>query len=191
MGIVSCGQVDRKTPNQSDPSLVMGKAIANLSEEVAPTEKVRESTKANAILAGKIGGAKINDATLASSGKDDGDEEENESAALRPPRNERERKLFELRLRMNQSRNANNKEVVEEQKRNNDPDYTKKKAEERHKKAMEKEENPDGKDDLLKASSSKRGRANDLPEGKAYMNDTVEIAEMKDAKKKKGNPDAF
>merc|ERR1712151_123652 len=171
MGIVSCGQVDRKTPNQADPSLVMNKAILNLSEEVAPTEKVRESTKANAILAGKIGGAKIDDATLASSGKDDGDEEENESAALRPPRNERERKLFELRLKMNQSRNANNKEVVEEQKRNNDPDYAKKKAEERHKKE---EAAADGKeDDPLKATGSKRGRAGDLPEGKAYMNDTV------------------
>merc|ERR1712113_200637 len=67
----------------------------------------------------------------------------------------------------------------------------KKKAEQKHKQALEKEENSDGKDDILKASSSKRGRAGDLPEGKDYMNDTVEIAEMKDAKKKKGNPDAF
>merc|ERR1712187_3515 len=147
MGIMSCGQVDRKTPNQADPTLQMGKSIAGLHED--PEEKVRESTKANAILAGKIGGAKMDDATKQISGKDE-DDEENESAALRPPRNERERKLFELRLKMNQSRNANNKEVVEEQKRNNDPDYAKKKAEERHKKE---EAAADGKeDDPLKAT---------------------------------------
>merc|ERR1712224_309950 len=50
---------------------------------------------------------------------------------------------------------------------------------------------PNDKDELLKSSGSKRGRQGDFPEGKAYMNDTVETAEMKDAKKKKGNPDAF
>lgn len=185
--IVSCGQVDRKTQNGADVHLEMSRQIQEMHQEVEG-EKVRESTKANAILAGKQGGAKIDEKNT-TKGKDKEAEEEDQSAALAPPRNERERKLFELRLKMNQCRTNNNKEVIEEQKRNGDPDYAKKKAEERHKKALEQEEGKD-KDGLALGKDAK-GQQTDLPAGKKYMSETIESAEMKEAKRKKGNPDAF
>jgi len=186
--IVACGQVDRKTTKQDDPHLKVANQIAGLIEDEAPT-KVQEATKGKAILAGKPGGAVIDDSATKQSGAADEEEVEDGSAALAPPRNERERRLHELRMRMNQARSTNSKEVVEEQKRHADPDYSKKKAEERTKRALEKEENPDGKDDI--DGGGKRGKAGDLPKSKAYMGDTQQIAEMKEAKKKKGNPDAF
>merc|ERR1712039_270549 len=77
------------------------------------------------------------------------------------------------------------KEVIEEQKRAADPDYARKKAEERHKQTLEKEEK----------AAEKEGRempkGTEMPKGRQYMNDTLETVEMKEAKKRKGNPDAF
>jgi len=182
--IVSCGQVDRKTANQGLATVQIGHQIAALEQEMQG-EKVQEATKAKAILAGKPGGAKVEDGKSLRHGQEE--EEVDESAATAPPRNERERKLFELRMRMNQGRTNNSKEVIEEQKRNSNPDYAKKKAEENHKRRLEKEEGVE-KDDLEITKERKPGQ---LPEGKDYMNQTVEFAEMRDAKKKKGNPDAF
>merc|ERR1712139_656887 len=45
-----------------------------------------------------------------------------------PFKSERERKLFELKLKMNQGRTANSKAVLEEKKRHEDPEYEKKRA---------------------------------------------------------------
>jgi len=185
--IVGCGQVDRKVQNQADLHVVLGKEIQEL--QLADGEKVQEATKAKAILAGKPGGAKIDgDAAGGRGGQED---EEDKSAALAPPRNERERKLYELRLKMNACRTNNSKEVVEEQKRHADPNYAKKKAEERHKRALEQEEGHDK--DGIEVGKGKKGQQqnDDLPEGKRYMADTIESAELREAKKKKGNPDAF
>lgn len=109
-------------------------------------------------------------------------EESSASSSMPAPRNEREKRLFELRLRMNQGRVANNKEVVEEQKRDTDPEYSKKKAEERHKRALEQEEKRDEKDLL---SSNKK--SNVVPKGKEYLNETIETHENKNAKKNKGH----
>lgn len=91
-------------------------------------------------------------------------------------------------MRMNQSRTANSKEVVEEQLRQSDPNYAKKKAEERHKKQLEKEEQAaeEGKDGL-----GIKEKAGAVPDGKSYLLETVEQVETRDAKKRKGNPDAF
>merc|ERR1712151_1147898 len=108
-----------------------------------------------------------------------------EGTATAPARGERERRLFELRLRMNQYRAANNKEVIEEQKRAADPNYAKKKAEERHKRAMEQDEQAE-----IKAGRGSTDR--ELPKGKDYLLDTIETVELREAKKKKKNgPEAF
>lgn len=178
--IVGCGQVGSMTRNQADPRSIMSQQIADLGEEVAPTgAKVPEAVKAKAILAGKQGGAVVTDAR--------GDrrpvapeETAEEGAGTAPARNERERRLYELRLRMNQGRASNGKEVVEEQKRSADPDYGKKKAEARHKRSLEAAEGQEGADAVPA-----------LPEGKAYLLDTLESTEMREAKKKKKHPDAF
>lgn len=86
---------------------------------------------------------------------------------------------------MNQGRTANGKEVIEEQKRASDPDYAKKKGEERHKRALEKDAKAEGQE------GGATGKNDALPKGKEYLLDTVETVEMKEAKKKKKNPDAF
>jgi len=189
--IVSCGEEGKMSKNMADPHAQLEKKILDLNEEIAPSGiKVPESVKAKAILAGKQGGVPV-DASFESTKRvvDATSDEVEGSAGLAPARNERERKLFELRLRMNQCRAQNNKEVVEEQKRAADPEYSKKQAEERHKRALEKEESADQADG--QSTKEKRGRPGELPEGKAYLNDTIEAVEMRQAKKKKGNPDAF
>eukprot|EP00928_Gymnodinium_smaydae_P088090 TRINITY_DN72235_c0_g1_i1.p1 TRINITY_DN72235_c0_g1~~TRINITY_DN72235_c0_g1_i1.p1 ORF type:complete len:476 (-),score=137.22 TRINITY_DN72235_c0_g1_i1:169-1596(-) len=186
--IVGCGQVDRKTVNQEQAAVA--RQIGNLQQEMLG-DKVQEATKGKAILAGKPGGAKIDDAGAPSKSKEEKEREELEEAqATAPPRNERERKLFDLRMKMNSCRSSNNKEVIEEQKRHADPEYAKKKAEARFKEA-EKEADPDKDDPLARGTKRSASSGDRLPEGKNYLNDTVEIAERKAAKKKKGNPDAF
>mmetsp|Transcript_58390 Transcript_58390/g.126320 ORF Transcript_58390/g.126320 Transcript_58390/m.126320 type:complete len:472 (+) Transcript_58390:65-1480(+) len=187
--IVGCGQVDRKTRNQADPHLQVQRSIADMTEEAAPTGvKVPAATQAKSILAGKQGGAAVPDDSEGS-GKRRHPEEGDEGAATRPARNEKERKLFELRLRMNQCRSANNKEVVEEQKRVADPEYAKRKAEERHKQALEKEEGATGKEG--REVGQKEPRAGSLPDGKAHLLDTLEAVEARESKKKKTDPDTF
>ncbi|CAJ1351846.1 unnamed protein product, partial [Effrenium voratum] len=73
--------------------------------------------------------------------------------------------------------------VVEEQKRESDPGYSKKIAARKTAEDEKKEE-----DDKQKDS---RTRKSNLPEGKEYLEDSMEYAEKREAKKKKGNPDAF
>jgi len=190
--IVGCGELGVKKGSGDDPTLVMGKQIASLTEEIIPEENAAQ--KAKAILKGGQGGAAVeaSDGDFSEGGSlSKAREEEGEIAAMAPPKNERERRLFELRMRMNQGRAKNNKEVVEEQKRNSDPDYARRQAEGRHKRALA--------DDL--GGNKGKGKAEDaddaaerpgaVPRGKEYLNDTVEKCEMRDAKKKKGNPDAF
>jgi len=184
--IVGCGETGSKKGNGADPTLVMGQDIAKLTEEMIPEENAAQ--KAKAILKGGQGGAAVESLEGGSSRKKD---EEDESAAMAPPKNERERRLFELRMRMNQGRVKNSKEVVEEQKRNSDPDYAKKQADFRHKRALAEDAGGDkgkAKGEDADDPSEKPGA---VPKGKDYLNDTVEKVEMREAKKKKGNPDAF
>jgi len=186
--IVSSGELGRAKRNQADNTLLMSKHIDDLNEEIAPTgARIQEAHKGRAILAGKSGGAPITDEVEKPDQREKEKEEAEERAATRPARNERERKLFELRLRMNQGRSANSKEVVEEQKREADPEYAKKKAEERHKRVLDAAE-PAKEDGDAEADSGKPGGT---VKGKDYLNDTVEKVEMRDAKKKKVNTDAF
>jgi len=186
--IVGSGELGTKNANQADPTLQMSNQIAKLQEEAFPTDiSVNNAEKAKAILKGAQGGAAIEDEKASSSSSKPA-QESDPGAGMAPPRNDRERKLYELRMKMNAGRTKNNKEVIEEQKRNADPDYARKQAEARHKRGLEEEakkDDPDG----LKDSDAKSGA---LPKGKDYLNDTVEQVEMREAKKKKkGNPDAF
>lgn len=89
-------------------------------------------------------------------------------------------------MRMNQSRTANSKEVIEEQRRESDPDYAKRKAHWNHKEEMGEAKKRKGEEDD-KDDKESRGVA----KGKEYLLDTLEKVEMQDAKKKKGNADAF
>lgn len=182
--IVGSGEVDRKRKNQADPHLTLEKQIADLNEDAVPTSKsVNEAVKGRAILAGKQGGAPSSSAAVApSTSMEDSLEAE---TGLAPARNERERKLFELRLRMNQGRAQNNKEVIEEQKRAADPDYARKKAEERFKKASDKEEGKDS------GEAGGRPKLGDLSKEKQHLQDTEESCELREAKKRKKNKDAF
>jgi len=178
--IVGSGELGTKKTNQADPTLQLSNQIAKLNEDLVPTDaSVNAAEKAQAILKGGRGGAAIED-TRASSSKP---QEADPGAATAPPKNERERRLFELRLKMNQGRTKNNKEVIEEQKRNSDPDYARKQAEARQKRGLDE----DGKKGEDAADGAKPGA---LPKGKDYLNDTVEQVEIRAAKKKKKvNPD--
>eukprot|EP00929_Paragymnodinium_shiwhaense_P044668 TRINITY_DN2289_c0_g1_i1.p1 TRINITY_DN2289_c0_g1~~TRINITY_DN2289_c0_g1_i1.p1 ORF type:complete len:462 (+),score=158.38 TRINITY_DN2289_c0_g1_i1:85-1470(+) len=176
--IVGCGEVDRLHKSQADPTTALAQQIDALNEDAAPT-KVKESVKGRAILAGKTGGAAGGNEKRQDQGDEESDHEE-KMGATAPPRNERERRLFELRMKMNQGRQSNSKEVVEEQKRQADPDYQKK--QEKRKLAEEKED---------KDVMTGKAQPSVLPKEKNYMADTVESAEQRDKKKKKGNPDAF
>eukprot|EP00435_Cladocopium_sp_Y103_P041032 s1263_g11.t1 len=126
--IVGCGEVGSKTQSGVDFHTEMSKQIQNLTEEEAP--KANAAQQGKQILAGKPGGAATGNEISGSSLKRKVEEEAfpSETAGLPPPKTEREKKLYELRLRMNQGRVANNKEVIEEQKRDSDPGYSKKVA---------------------------------------------------------------
>jgi len=182
--IVSCGEEGKaKTAKGDDIHKQFAEQIAELTEEAAPT-KVRESAKGKEILAGKQGGAPDTGgaAALRSHAQGTADEDDLEDgAAPKPPKNDRERRLQELRMKMNQSRMKNSKEVVEEQKRHADPEYARRQAERKFK-----EEQQEGKD-----SEGKAPKKGVLPEGKEHLGDTIEHCEMKDGKKKRKNPDAF
>merc|ERR1719329_1458068 len=184
--IVGCGEADRKTKNQADPTQQIAKQIDQLASDANPLLKnlagrVNEAQQAKAILAGKQGGVPVDASDDAGQSRGEAADDE-EGTATAPARNERERKLFELRLRMNQSRAANSKETIEEQKRMSDPNYARKQAEQRLKKDDKKED-----DENAEKGVGKLG----VPDNKRYLNETAEMAEMKEAKKKKGNPDAF
>uniref|UniRef100_A0A7S1SCA6 PPIase cyclophilin-type domain-containing protein n=1 Tax=Alexandrium catenella TaxID=2925 RepID=A0A7S1SCA6_ALECA len=186
--IVGSGEVGRATKSPANIHAQLEKHIGDLNEEIAPTgAKVPEAVKAKAILAGKQGGAAVESATPAgkAGGKEDEAEEDEEGTATAPARNERERRLMELRLKMNACRTSNSKEVVEEQKRAADPEYAMRQA--RAQKKREREE----KEQKEEEEGGGAGQGKGVPRGKEYLLDTVETVEMKDAKKKKGNPDAF
>lgn len=186
--IVGCGELGTKKGNQADPTLQLSKDIEKLTEEVAPPEP-NYAQKAKAILKGGQGGAAVEEEKPSGSAASSKAQEPDSGAGMAPPKNEREKKLYELRLRMNQGRQKNNKEVIEEQKRNNDPDYFKK-QDWRAKRALEEENGikRKGKDEEEDTDTPKVGA---VPKGKDYLNETVEVVEMREAKKKKGNPDAF
>eukprot|EP00927_Polykrikos_kofoidii_P042790 TRINITY_DN36842_c0_g1_i4.p1 TRINITY_DN36842_c0_g1~~TRINITY_DN36842_c0_g1_i4.p1 ORF type:complete len:446 (-),score=109.81 TRINITY_DN36842_c0_g1_i4:173-1510(-) len=84
----------------------------------------------------------------------------------------------------------NESKVIDERKRLADPDWAKKQAEIRHKQAMDKEDGGKG-SDADGGEGGKRKRQDSKKEFKAYMGDTIEHSEMVEAKKRKGNPDAF
>jgi len=181
--IVGSGQVDRKTHSGTSLNDAMSSQIAKLHEDAAPT-KVNAAAEGRAVLAGKAGGAEVPEAVDSASKKEAAAKEESEAAvATMPARNERERRLFELRLKMNAGRASNSKEVVEEQKREADPNYSRKKADQNHKRSMEQAAGDGGVGEGEKPGA--------LPKGKDYLNDSIETVEMKASKKKKGNPDAF
>ncbi|CAE8686738.1 unnamed protein product, partial [Polarella glacialis] len=187
--IVGCGEVGKAVHSHS-LATQMSEQIEEMQEEMVPKEKVNAAAAGRAILAGKQGGAAVDEEST--KGRRSNDKEDEEQAiggtGVAPARNERERKLLELRLKMNAGRNANSKEVVEEQKRDTDPAYAKKQAEQRFKRKQEKEENPDGEDDGI---SEKKKKPGSVPNGKDYLLDTIETHENQTAKHKKGNPDAF
>lgn len=185
--IVGSGEEGKAQVKRTDITSQFADQIAELNEEVNPTRNtMRESTKGREILAGKSGGAPDAGTLLVATKKaavaDDDDEMEAGQATV-PARNERERKLQELRMRMNAGRAKNSKEVVEEQKRFADPEYAKRTAEQRHKANMEKLTGDEKGDDKKSAHA--------LPEGKEHLGDTIEHCDMKEAKKKRKNPDAF
>jgi len=186
--IVGSGEMGAKKASLGDdPHMLMGRDIAKLGEEVVGAEE-NAAEKAKAILKGGQGGAAVESTggRGSAAGKKAVEEEE---ASMPVPKNERERKLFELRMRMNASRAKNSKEVVEEQKRHSDPDYARKQAEFRHKRSLEEEEGKKGEDEKLEDSEKeKKGK---FKKGKDYLNDTVEKVEMMAAKKKKGPEDTF
>eukprot|EP00439_Symbiodinium_sp_Y106_P073962 s3710_g14.t1 len=181
--IVGCGEVGAKTSSGLEQQSEMSKLIQGLTEEEVP--KVNAAQQGKQILAGKPGGAALGGEISGTALKRKAQEEEpeTEGAGIPLPKTEREKRLYQLRLKMNQSRSANNKEVVEEQKRESDPGYSKKVA---AKRAAE-EEKKEKEEDEKKGSKSRNG----MPEGKDYLNDTIETAEARESKKKKGNPDAF
>eukprot|EP00418_Pyrodinium_bahamense_P012293 CAMPEP_0179131102 /NCGR_PEP_ID=MMETSP0796-20121207/62266_1 /TAXON_ID=73915 /ORGANISM="Pyrodinium bahamense, Strain pbaha01" /LENGTH=405 /DNA_ID=CAMNT_0020830021 /DNA_START=87 /DNA_END=1302 /DNA_ORIENTATION=- len=95
-------------------------------------------------------------------------------------------------LKMNQCRASNSKEVVEEQKRAADPDYAKRRAGEQQQQQQQQQQQLErnGKAGGQEANGE-ASQQRQLPKGKEHLLDTVETVEMRDAKRKKGNPDAF
>jgi len=186
--IVGCGETGSKRGNMADPTLQLSSQIAKLAEEAAPVPQANAAQKAKAILKGGQGGAATDDV-----GEDKASarsSQEAEAPAAAPPKNERERKLFELRMKMNQGRVKNNREVIEEQKRASDPDYARKQTDLRYKRGLA--ETAGGKDKRKGEDEDEAAeKPGAVPKGKDYLNDTVEHVEMRAAKKKKGNPDAF
>lgn len=189
--IVGSGEVGRANKSPADLTVQVGKQIVDMNEDIAPSGvRVTEASKGRALLAGKRGGAPEKESELTGSSHQSklasasADAEDGEGgAAAVPARNERERRLFELRLRMNQGRTKNNKEVVDEQKRAADPDYGKKKAYESQKKEEKLEADEGDLDEKLLPGN--------LPKRKAYLLDSAETVEKKNARRKKGNPEAF
>eukprot|EP00747_Dinoflagellata_sp_TGD_P130625 gnl/TRDRNA2_/TRDRNA2_174848_c8_seq9.p1 gnl/TRDRNA2_/TRDRNA2_174848_c8~~gnl/TRDRNA2_/TRDRNA2_174848_c8_seq9.p1 ORF type:complete len:432 (+),score=116.04 gnl/TRDRNA2_/TRDRNA2_174848_c8_seq9:88-1383(+) len=186
--ISGCGEVlDFIKKNQASSTVVQSKKIAGLEDEEEGVWKpgmgggVRWSEGGKAILAGKAGGVPVPESEKVEK-SEEVDELEGGGVVVNPSacRNPRERKLLELKLRMNQCRTSNNKEVIEEQKRFADPDYQRQQAaEKKHKreeKQMEEENGP---------------MPGQLPKGKEYLNDTAEHVELREAKKKRGDPNAF
>mmetsp|Transcript_47270 Transcript_47270/g.101770 ORF Transcript_47270/g.101770 Transcript_47270/m.101770 type:complete len:303 (-) Transcript_47270:632-1540(-) len=96
--IVGCGELGLKRGKAGDdPTLSLSKDIAKLTEEAVPTQ-VNAAKAAQAILKGAQGGAAVDETQTgggdaASSSKAPVQEE----APMPVPKNERERKLFELR----------------------------------------------------------------------------------------------
>jgi len=181
--IVGCGEVGSKSTSGLEGQTELSRQIQGLTEEVEP--KANAAQQGKQILAGKQGGAALGgeiSGTAVRKQKVVEEEIESEGAGIPMPKTEREKRLYQLRLKMNQGRAANSKEVIEEQKRESDPGYSKKVAAKRVAEEEKKEE-----DDKKDTKSRKTG----MPEGKDYLNDTIETAESREAKKKKGNPDAF
>eukprot|EP00418_Pyrodinium_bahamense_P078314 CAMPEP_0179060360 /NCGR_PEP_ID=MMETSP0796-20121207/25827_1 /TAXON_ID=73915 /ORGANISM="Pyrodinium bahamense, Strain pbaha01" /LENGTH=481 /DNA_ID=CAMNT_0020757143 /DNA_START=87 /DNA_END=1532 /DNA_ORIENTATION=+ len=196
--IVGSGEVGRANKSPANLHVQMEKHIADLNEELAPSGlKVPEAVKAKAILAGKQGGAVVLDSApadrhLENRGEREDVTEDQEGTTTAPARNERERRLLELRLKMNQCRASNSKEVVEEQKRAADPDYAKRRAGEQQQQQQQQQQQLErnGKAGGQEANGE-ASQQRQLPKGKEHLLDTVETVEMRDAKRKKGNPDAF
>lgn len=194
--IVGCGDCSEKASQkallQNDLFMEFNKRMNINEDEKAVQEKVRESDKAKKILAGTPGGVPITeedderDGLAAAARKGAPDEELNDGAVPRPMKfaSEREKKLHELRMKMNQSRNANSKEVLEEKTRLADPDYNKKRGQEVIKARKEKEAGG-------KRSADEIAAAQPVEKGKEYLTESAESADGKEAKKKKKNNDAF
>lgn len=190
--VVGCGECGEKASAKNllknDLFMEFNKRM-NINED-DPAVKVRESDKAKKILAGTPGGVPITEEDDKAEGlgdtgaRDDGGDLDAGVARPRKFANEREKKLYELRMKMNQSRNLNTKEVLEEKQRFSDPDFNKKRGQEVIQKRKEKEMGE-------KRSADEIAAAAPVEKGKEYLAETAEIADARDAKKKKKNLDAF
>eukprot|EP01066_Platyproteum_vivax_P012528 Platyproteum_vivax@DN5696_c0_g1_i1.p1 len=114
------------------------------------------------------------------------EEEEEVPTGIAPPTEyptsgmtEKMKKLQELRMKMNQGRNLNNKEVVEEKKREADPSYEKKKL---YNKRKEQEKEKDKEAGETTATGEKA-------ETKRYLDESAEAVEMRNLKSKKKRND--
>jgi hypothetical protein len=94
--------------------------------------------------------------------------------AAAPFKNERERKLFELKLKLNGARNANNTAVVDETKKEEDPNYRPKRQREDEKKAKQDEEDEEDNPALRVC-----------PEGREYLTQTAATSELIAGKKRR------
>lgn len=186
--ILGSGEVGQRAINRADLHVQVGQAIAELVEEVAPiSNRVPEAVKAKDVLAGKQSGSLMSGATLPQGqhGTEDDKDEVDDASTSALVHSEHERRLLNLRMRINQCRNANNKEVIEEQKRAADPEYSKQQAEKRHLRAQARQER------AREGMGGAAAQAGVLPDGKEYLLDTAEAVEARDKKRKKGNPEAF
>jgi len=183
--IVSCGVVENeeiadivKQPQETErPAATFGRN--------RPME-MRESTKALGILQGEtvrekeererkaLGDEKEMDAEPASSSTKapEGQAHALAKAMSEEPRqfkNDVERRIYELKLKMNKGRQANTSAVLEEKRRNEDPDYEKKKAAKEWRERQERKE-----EKAAKLEEAGDVAAVGVPKGKEYLADPAE-----------------
>ena len=113
--ITDCGEIPQEpeSNDSSRPNSLSAAEIASL-----PTAQIELGDHAK---------EKYEDMTAQEEGNDEGSKGKEEEEALiedtMASMSEKEKRLFKLRMRINQGRKANRKEVEEEYKRNNDPNY--------------------------------------------------------------------
>merc|ERR1719327_1129827 len=177
--VVGCGEVGAA----EKPSVFADPTTARFRDEMqgGKEEKKNAAKVALSVLAGE---------KALPGGNDDEDDEDEDSPvkkkgvpepipAAAPFKNERERKLFELKLKMNGARNANNTAVVDESKKEEDPNYRPKRQREEEKaKAKEDEDDED------------RPELRVCPEGREYWTQTAATSELIDGKKRRKNKNA-
>lgn len=170
--IVSCGELGKSILSSTGEDLTQ-----RLSKKDEPDVRFRDrplegraSTAGEKLLAGTAEAQVQMDAPVRHPAADAG--------MVQVPttfKNEREKKLFELRLKMNQGRRANDQAVLDEKRRYEDPTFEKKRMNSEMKSKDAEKAKEEDEDERLRHA----------PKGKEYLLQTAESSDMQVSKKAK------